>query len=123
MSNTHHRSRLFAVLAILFIVIASSALILSTRDDYRKVAFFARSINDASYDCEDKIISKYGDRLISKSFDNLSSRYQQDQRQYLIFYRISITETDTKYPAIDDHLVKCVVWERLGYVSDFRIID
>lgn len=123
MSNKTNRTNLFVGLAILIIVAASFSLLFLTKTMGKRVAFFASSIDDASYDCEEKIVSKYGNRLISKSFDNLSSRYQPEERQYLIYYRISISESNTDYPAIDDHVVKCTVWEKLGYVSDFRIID
>ncbi|MEH6557111.1 MAG: hypothetical protein V7459_14205 [Oceanicoccus sp.] len=123
MSKKSNRTNIFVGIATSVIVAASFSLLFLTKTSGEPVTFFARSIDDASYDCEDKIVSKYGNRLISKSFDNLSSRYQREERQYLIYYQISIRESNANYPAIDDHLVKCTVWERLGYVSDFRIID
>jgi hypothetical protein len=86
-------------------------------------AFFARSINDASYDCEKKINDKFGNKLLSKNYDGLSSRYNSQKHQYLIFYKISVQETVDKYPTIKEYLAKCMVWEKIGYVSDFTILD
>ncbi len=86
-------------------------------------AFFARSIDDASYDCEKKIADKYGETLLSKTFDELSSNYNSRKHQYIIFYWISIQEVIDEIPMMKDYLAKCIVWEKIGYVSDFTIID
>ena len=86
-------------------------------------AFFARSIDDASYDCEKKINDKFGNKLLSKNYDGLSSRFNSQKHQYLIFYRISVQEIVDNYPTIKDYLAKCMVWEKIGYVSDFTILD
>lgn len=104
----------------LLIIAAAIILILYKSINQQEVAFFARSINDASYDCESKIDSKYDDKLVNKHFDNISSRYEADRHQYIIYYRITVQEIEDDVPQLDDYMVKCVVWEKLGYVSEFR---
>ena len=89
----------------------------------KPVAFFVRDLNDASYDCEAKIVSKYDDELVSKYYDNLSSRYEDDKHQYLVYYRISVKEVEDGIPQVKDYMAKCIVWEKLGYVSDFRVYE
>lgn len=87
----------------------------------RPDAFFARSINDAAYDCEDKIKDRFEEQLLSKHYDQYSSRYDADDHQYLIYYRVSVREEDENVPITTDYMAKCVVWERFGYVSEFRV--
>ena len=86
-------------------------------------AFYARSMDDASYDCEAKIIDRFDERLINKHFDQYSSRYDANKRQYLIYYRVTASDNGEDVPTLKEHMVKCVVWERLGYVSDFSVFD
>ena len=85
-----------------------------------KKAFFARSIGEAADSCEEKINSEYGKTLISKYYDQISSRYEPDFKQYIIYYRISHSTTVDNLPTVQNMMVKCVVWQSLGYVSDFR---
>ena len=117
------RTILLAIFSFLLLLTATTAILYLTFDKKSKTAFFVRSINDASYDCEAKIINKYDDDLVSKSFDNISSRYEADRRQYVIYYRISIKERDEDFTVVSDYMAKCIVWERLGYVSDFRVFE
>ncbi len=118
-----NRRVLFILLPVLIIAVIVMATLAIKAKSANKVAFFARSINDASYDCEDKITSKYDDDLISKYYDNFSSRHEVEKRQYIIYYRISVREEIEDRPTIKDYLAKCIVWERIGYVSDFSILD
>lgn len=83
--------------------------------------FFARSINDAAYDCENKIANRFEDDLISKTYDQISSRYEPDRHQYIIYYNISVRSIEDDVTIINDYLSKCIVWEKLGYVSDFQV--
>lgn len=119
------RSKWTLVLIIIGLVAVLSVIIFSVTAFQPKTqsSFFARSINDASYDCESKIEKKYGTKLVSKYFDNHSSRYEADRRQYLIYYRITVHELDQKIPTNNDYMAKCTVWERLGYVSEFRVYE
>ena len=119
--NTKTRTYLFSFVGIATLLIVVVLLFVSSRQT-EQVAFFARDINDASYDCEDKIASKFGRRLINKYYDDLSSRYQANDKQYLIYYRVSVKD-DEQLPTTSDYMVKCVVWEKLGYVSDFEVFD
>ncbi len=114
---------LLTTLGFVLLLAATTALLFFTFNDNKKQAFYARDINDASYDCEDKIKKRYEEELVSISFDNLSSRYEEEKNQYLIYYRISIREEMGNITTVNDYLAKCIVWERLGYVSDFRIIE
>lgn len=113
----------FAVFAVLIIIATSLSLLFLAKTNEDPIGSFIRTVDNASYDCEEEIVSRYGNKLISKSFDNLSSRYQPRDRQYWIYYRISVRESATEYPKIDDYLVKCTIGEHLGEISDFRIID
>ena len=112
---------------ILLVIIAVTALLiyLTYQAPAINQPFFARSINDATYDCEEKINRRFTDKLVHKHFDNLSSRYEADKHQYAIFYRISIEEQKPNQPhsSVNDYMVKCLVWEKLGYVSEFSVFD
>ncbi|ARN75941.1 hypothetical protein [Oceanicoccus sagamiensis] len=120
-SNSKTTKVILAISAFIILLAFTTAVLYLTINQKKKTTFFARSINDASYDCEDKITSKYEGDLVSKSFDNISSRYEPDKRQYTIYYRISIKEKDENFSIVNDYMAKCIVWERLGYVSDFRV--
>ena len=113
----------FAGFAVLIIIATSLSLLFLAKTNEDPNQSFIRTVDNASYDCEEEIVSRYGTKLISKSFDNLSSRYQPRDRQYWIYYRISVSESATEYPKIDDYLVKCTIGEHLDEISDFRIID
>jgi hypothetical protein len=110
-----------SILAFLILLAGTTTILYYSTSNKGQTAFFARSINDASYDCEAKIVSKYGSELASKSFDNISSRYETNKRQYIIYYRISVKESDEGFTVVNDYMAKCIVWERLGYVSEFRV--
>jgi uncharacterized protein YpmS len=120
----HNKRVLFILLSALIIAfIFIITLIALSQNEPGKTAFFARSINDASYDCEATITNKYDEKLIYKNYDDFSSRYEPEKHQYIIYYRISVREETDDRPTIKDYLAKCIVWERIGYVSDFSIID
>lgn len=121
--TTPLKSLPISIAIIVIIISIMTALYINTEKQQQPTAFFARSINDASYDCEAKIDKKFDGRLINKHYDAISSRYEADRHQYIIYYRISIRETEDEVPAIKDYLAKCIVWEKLGYVSEFQIID
>jgi hypothetical protein len=119
-------SMLTTGLIMLIVVIVTTLIIFITFNAPKgKKIFTARSINDATYDCEDEIIDRFGDKLINKQYDELSSRYNADKHLYAIFYRISINEkkSNQSYNEINDYMVKCLVWEKLGYVSEFTVFD
>jgi hypothetical protein len=122
-NNKNTKSLLISLIVLLVFAVAAMALLVVNSDSSIPKAFFARSINDASYDCEAKIDKRFKSELTSKSFDNLSSRYEPLKRQYLIYYRIGVREKIDDYYVNTDRMAKCIVWERLGYVSDFRILD
>lgn len=115
--------RRIAVITLVLLVIITLAIIyISYRQEMAPTAFFARSINDASYDCEAKIQSRFKDRLINRYFDPYSSRYEADDHQYLIYYRVTIQDLDDDgRPQVRELMAKCTVWEKLGYVSDFQV--
>ncbi len=123
MSKSKTTKVVLAIFAFILLLAATTAILYLTINQKKKTTFFARSINDASYDCEAKINSKYEGDLVNKNFDNISSRYEPDKRQYTIYYRISVKEKQEDYAVVNDYMAKCVVWERLGYVSDFRVFS
>lgn len=118
-----HRLRTIAVVLLLLISIGLIITVILLEKADAPVAFYARDINDASYDCEDKINRYYEEDLVSKVYDDYSSRYEADKRQYIIFYRVSVNTEMDGYPTVVDYMIKCVVWERLGYVSDFQVLN
>lgn len=120
--NTPPLQRRIAVITLVLLGILTLVIIyVSYHQEMKPTAFFARSIDDASYDCEAKIQSRYKARLISRYFDPYSSRYEADDHQYLVYYRVTIQEQDKDGRSrIRDLMVKCTVWEKLGYVSDFQ---
>jgi hypothetical protein len=125
-ADQQRSSKLSLGLSLLVIIAATALLIYLTYEPrVGSKEFFARSINDATYDCEAKINSRFADQLVHKHFDNLSSRYEADKHQYAIFYRISIEERkpNQQHTNVNDYMVKCLVWEKLGYVSEFTIFD
>ena len=113
---------LMTALSLLLILVTLITLALATGAADKLTAFNARSIGDASYDCEDKIHKRFEEDLISKYFDNFSSRYEPEKRQYVVYYRVSVNVDKGSYTEVTDMMAKCIVWERLGYVSDFQII-
>ena len=112
-----------AIISIVVVILVIGLFYISSSGSNKKTSFYARDINDASYDCEDKIDKEYGDDLVSRHFDEFSSRYNADKRQYAIFYRVNINSEINGYPTITEYMAKCVVWERIGYVSEFSIIS
>jgi hypothetical protein len=113
---------MISALVIISIVVTMVSLYLNYRGNQGPAAFFARDINDASYDCEDKINGRFKEQLVSKYYDEISSRYDAKTHQYVIYYRVSAREVENGLPSIKDFMAKCIVWEKLGYVSDFQII-
>lgn len=124
-NNSQSTQRLLASITLLVLIVITMAIIYITyHQELEPTAFFARDINDASYDCEAKIQNRYGDKLISHYYDQYSSRYEADEHQYLIYYRVSIQESDDNdRPQIKNLMAKCTVWEKLGYVSDFQVFE
>lgn len=119
------RGKAKATLLVLLALGCSISILIffSARNNDRSDAFFARSINDAAYDCEDKIKDRFEEQLLSKHYDQYSSRYDADDSQYIIYYRVSVREEEDNIPVTADYMAKCVVWERLGYVSEFRVYN
>lgn len=126
-ASTPKRLSHTVVAAVVLLAIIAATLIIiyiTYRQGIRPKAFFARSINDASYDCEHKINERFGSRLISKYYDQFSSRYDADEHQYIIYYRVSAEKRDrNNIPSIHNYMAKCIVWEKLGYVSTFQVFD
>lgn len=126
MSNnktSRNKLKLSAVIIFALLVVNSTIVLLYNNRQAKPEAFFARNMNDASYDCEEKIRNKYQHRLVSSYFDDLSSRYEANKRQYVVYYRINIREEHDKAAAIREYMAKCIIWERLGYVSDFSVFE
>lgn len=111
------------VIALLVVGLLALALLLSQQSTTQPERFFARDINDAAYDCEDKIRLQFGKNLINSNFDQISSRYESSKRQYIVYYDLTVAEFVDDLPAVTEKLAKCVVWERLGYVSSYTLID
>lgn len=121
--NQSTLTMIYNLIFLMAIVISAWLLYITYDPTARLKPFFARSINDATYNCEDRINDRFKDDLISKNFDNLSSRYNADNRQYAIFYRITVREHKRDFSILKDYMVKCTVWETLGYVSEFTVFD
>lgn len=119
----NNMSKPLVISALIIIVVIACLSVYFNHTNNLPTAFFARSINDASYDCEDKIDSRFDEDLVSKYYDEVSSRYEANKHRYLIYYRISVRTTEHNLPTIKDYMAKCSVWESLGYVSDFQILD
>ncbi len=111
------------VMALLSVIAVTITIVYLTfgRSSDEPTFTFARSMDDATVDCENKIIDQYDDDIISKYFDQFSSRYDADRRQYIIYYRVHVKEIKDDLPVVNEYMAKCIVWERLGYVSDFSI--
>lgn len=109
-------------IAVLLMMLFMTIVFFTLGPEGQPTAFFARSINDASYDCEDKIDSQFDDDLVSKYYDEISSRYEPKRRQYVIYYRVSAYVEEDDVRVVEDFMAKCIVWERVGYVSDFQIL-
>ena len=115
-------STLVTALIILFVLSAAvviTVIVFGPKNIEKK--FFARSIGGAADSCEEKINDYFGDRLVSKYYDEISSRHDSSRKQYTIYYRISHSTSTDGRPGIENSMAKCVVWESLGYVSDFRV--
>ena len=112
-----------AVILVAVMGLTLLAVYLTYGERNMKQSFFARDINDATYDCEDKIDAKFKKRLVSKYYDEISSRYEANKNQYVIYYRVSARDIEGEYPMVTDYMAKCIVWEKLGYVSDFQVFD
>jgi len=110
------------ILIALFFALAIMATYISytiTRAD--KQAFFSRDIASASDSCESDIKDHFGENLISARYDEISSAYKPQQKRYLIYFRVTARYEEDNVPSIEEWLAKCIVWETLGYVSDFEV--
>lgn len=120
-ANMGGKSTLLA-LAIILVLCATVAItvVLFGPKEIQK-SFLARSIGDAADSCEEKINDHFGERLVSKYYDEISSRHETERKHYTVYYRVSHKTMVDDLPSIEYSMVKCVVWESLGYVSDFRV--
>lgn len=122
--NTPWRTGINAILLMSIVAITLGAIYLTYYDEIEAPIFFIRSINDASYECEDKIAAHFGSELLSSQFDQYSSRYESNEEQYLIYYRVSTQKLDkNNRSTVHNHMAKCTVWETLGIVSSFQVFD
>lgn len=112
-------STIIVLLLILSVCIGVTITFFGPKDI--KKSFFARSIGDAADSCEEEINDHFGSKLVSKNYDQMSSRYEAARKQYIVYYRISHAEQVDGIPTIEYSMAKCAVWESLGYVSEFRV--
>ncbi|MGK0442151.1 MAG: hypothetical protein ACJA0N_001958 [Pseudohongiellaceae bacterium] len=108
-----------SILVLLAISLAITVVLFGPKEV--KKSFMARSIGDAADSCEEEIIDYFDDRLISKYYDEISSRHEPHRKQYTVYYRVSHAETVDELPTVEHSMAKCVIWESLGYVSEFRV--
>lgn len=120
-NNQSEKKLTLVILLILSLTIIFIVFYFWNVKEVKPTNFFARDINDASYDCEDKIDQQFGTNLINKTYDEFSSRYDPSRRQYIVYYQLTVSENIKETPVISDLMAKCVVWERVGYVSDFSV--
>lgn len=105
------------ILAILTVSVSVTVSLFGPKEI--KKNFFSRSLGDAANSCEEEIHSHFKKRIINISYDNMSSRYVPEFKQYIVYYRVNHTETVDDLPTVTETMVKCIVWESLGYVSNF----
>lgn len=122
--NSTLRSAINALVLMCVIAATLGTIYLTYYQNPESATFFARSMNDASYDCEDKIRDRFSSSLISANFDQYSSRYDADDGEYIIYYQVTAQQIDKHdIPTIQNYMAKCTVWETLGYVSSFQVFD
>lgn len=120
-TSTKGGSTIIAVVIILILSLAIAVTIVLFGPKEIKKTFTARSIGDAANSCEEKVVDYFGDRLVSKYYDEISSRHEVSRKHYTVYYRVSHKEMVDDIPTIEDSMAKCIVWESLGYVSEFRV--
>lgn len=110
--------------ALIFIVVtAVASTVIISKTVFGPTITTTRDIGMASDVCEERIVKDYKKTLINKSYDDISSRYEPSNNQYIVYYRITLRTVTDDTSAITTHLAKCIVWEKLGYVSSFEVID
>lgn len=117
-----NKIKLISVLIFIVVTAVTSAVIVS-KTAFGPTITTTRDIGMASDVCEDRIISEYKKTLINKNYDDISSRYEPNNKQYIVYYRITLRSLVDDIPTVTAHLAKCIVWEKLGYVSSFEVID
>lgn len=112
------------IVGLVVIALSSSAVtfLISKGVGSNKVTT-ARDIGMASDSCEERISDEFEDTLINQHYDDISSRYEPAKRQYIVYYRVTSSTIVDELPTVKTQLAKCVIWERLGYVSSFEVID
>ncbi len=76
------------------------------------------TMTDAYLKCVDRVSNEYGDELYSYAMDELSTRYDQQHRQFLVFMNIEVL-SGPKHSA-ESSFVSCQV-SVMGAIAKFDI--
>ncbi|WP_353301763.1 hypothetical protein [Sessilibacter corallicola] len=76
------------------------------------------TMTDAYLKCVDRVSNEYGDELYSYAMDDLSTRYDQQHRRFLVFMNIEVLSGPKN--AAESSFVSCQV-SVMGAISKFDI--
>ncbi len=69
--------------------------------------------------CNHKIAEKYGNKVLSRNYDNQSSRYDEKFKVHLLFANVDIKHVDR----IEKALIMCKISAVNNRLLEFRLID
>ena len=107
----------------LVVVISVIGTVFISNNVNRSAVETMRDIGMASDACEERINDEFEATVISKSYDDISSRYELEKRQYVVYYRVTSRDATEEIDTIKTQLAKCIIEERRGYITSFEVID
>lgn len=126
-NNSKKQKKKTYLMLLVFLAASITAMVVTFSIYYvsnKKVAFNVPDVDTAANSCEQEVKDAFGKELLHKSYDHGSSRYEENRRRYVIWYRLTIRRLDSEGIAVvQDKMAKCEVWEFLGYVSSFEVYD
>lgn len=80
------------------------------------------TLGEASRTCEHRIERYFGPRLVLRYFDGHSSHYRPERSDFVVFYKVDAYSSRAR-GQVHVHLVKCIVTDIFGVVSQFEVYD
>lgn len=126
MSKTSKKLNMIVTFAALAVIVVSSMVTYLAvefievdgsggSDGYQNITF-----TDATLTCQSQTRDKYGKRIKTLAVDNHSSRYDERQFSYKIFFEMDLKGDNGKLKA---HYVNCFVRSDSGKINKFEVFE
>jgi hypothetical protein len=106
------------VIALLSIVLTKFVVDLSLSGDGDRSGYQNVTMTDAYLKCIERVSRVYGEDLYSYSMDDLSTRFDQQNKLFMVFMDVEVVSGPEK--AAESSFVSCKV-SAAGVISDFDI--